>query len=375
MASPPSSPSSPPSSPPSPPPPPTPLPMDLQFEILSYLPCRSVVRFLVLSHAHFSYINSRDFITEHHERSPKYVLLLPSLDASLHNDDASLSLSTELRFPFLERANNEILCIIGECDGILCIETYRGIFFVNPAILRFFLVGPTQPQNNPHVHCYGFIRKGFDYILLHIEVDKQHHRRRGGPQSPRAWVYSFQQRSWRHVETPICTLCLSMCYPRSAVAYEGFLHWGAKRWVESSWHYFILTFCPHNEICGELLLPDRLAVPSTNDNKGVFLVGSGSNKPLTAYSLNYAETHHFTSVWTMDRYGDRDHVGIVSNNNKLVDGILNSCQDKVIALVIVTKILAQNISSNLQVLNGKTKKTKILNLRIGIQFLTLFDFL
>ncbi|KAK7341086.1 hypothetical protein VNO80_24010 [Phaseolus coccineus] len=293
------------------------LPFDLQLEIFSYLPCKAVLRFMVLSRLHHSLLLSPDFISRHYSRSRnKSFVVLPSSITSLSDDEDHLNLFQNLMmFPFMRHnfGNN----VIGICNGIICMQTNRGILFINPMIRYCFDLPLHDDEDEFTVYAYGFISRGLsDYLVVKIDSEAHYYYydRDGGephayiPPPCNAWIYIYGEDDWRHLEIPDCSICTttkSTSLGCNGVVYYGLLHWGAKKWVKDGCYYFILTFDPQTKVFGELLLPDSLATlyHPVNRKTGVFVV-QNSNKPLTVYSLIFSEKGYCTAaVWVMDRYG------------------------------------------------------------------------
>ncbi|KAK8463669.1 hypothetical protein PHAVU_011G011100 [Phaseolus vulgaris] len=289
------------------------LSIDLQLEIFSYLPCKTIVRFMVLSHLHRSLLISPYFISRHHNKScNKSFVFLSSSITSLYKDDDHLTLFQNLMFPFVHRNFGNI--VIGICNGIICMQTNRDILFINPMI-RYCFDLPLHDDDDEFIYSYGFISRGlFDYLVVKInsEANYCYYDSDGGEfhtyisPSRNAWVYTYVEDDWRHLEIPDCSVCTTTTsIGCNGVVYNGLLHWGAKKWVEDRWYYFILTFDPQSEVFGEILLADSFQAlyHPVNDKNGVFVV-QNSTKPLTVYSLIFLDEGYRTaSVWVMDRYG------------------------------------------------------------------------
>ncbi|KAK8470724.1 hypothetical protein PHAVU_003G040901 [Phaseolus vulgaris] len=283
------------------------LPLDLQLEIFSYLPCKAIVRFMILSHLHHSLLISPDFISRHHSKSRnKFFVLVPSSTPCLCEDDDHLTLFQNLTLPFVHPTfHNKI---IGICNGIICMERNHDIFFINPMIRYCFELALHDDEDGSiysygsissrSIYSYGFISRGLsDYLVVKIDSDPKYYYRndKGELIPPRnvprnAWVYTYVEDDWRPLEIPNCSLCTTESFGYNGVVYYGLLHWGAKKWVENAWYYFILTFDPQTEVFGELLLADSLVAAHYHPQlceSGVFVgifVVQNSNKPLTVYS-------------------------------------------------------------------------------------------
>ncbi|XP_068492371.1 F-box protein At5g18160-like [Phaseolus vulgaris] len=221
------------------------LPIELQLEIFSYLPCKTIIRFMVLSHLHHSLLISPDFISRHHSKSRKklFVLLLPSI-TNLCEDDDHLTLFQNL---FVHRNFGDN--IIGICDGIICMQTYRDVFFINPMI-RYCFDLPLHKDKSIY-YSYGFISRGLsDYLVVKIDLDAKHYYYADDDEgeyipSPRkAWFYTYVKHDWRPLKILDCSLLTpdkSLAY--NGVVYNGLLHWGAKKWVENALGMRLYRIC------------------------------------------------------------------------------------------------------------------------------------
>jgi len=211
--------------------------------------------------------------------------------------------------------------IMGICNGIIFMKKDGDICFINPMI-RYCLHLPSHEDKS--IYSYGFISRGLsDYLVVKIDLDEKYcyypnrrnddGRNDDGPREPylprSAWVYTYIENDWRSLKILDCSLCTTTTI-YNGVVYNGLLHWGAMKYLEKAWYYFILTFDPETEVFGELLLPDSLATALysldddyQNGEFGVFVV-QNSTKPLTVYSLISSEENYCTvAVWVMDRYG------------------------------------------------------------------------
>jgi len=194
-------------------------------------------------------------------------------------------------------------------------ERNHDIFFINPMI-RYCFELALHDDEDGSIYSYGFISRGLsDYLVVKIDSDpKYYYRNDKGELIPlrnvprNAWVYTYVEDDWRPLEIPNCSLCTTESFGYNGVVYYGLLHWGAKKWVENAWYYFILTFDPQTEVFGELLLADSLVAAHYHPQlceSGVFVgifVVQNSNKPLTVYSFISLEG----TVWVMDKYGIRE---------------------------------------------------------------------
>ncbi|KAK7349054.1 hypothetical protein VNO80_23900 [Phaseolus coccineus] len=299
------------------------LPIDLQLEIFSYLPCKAIMRFMVLSRLHHSLLISPDFISRHHHKSRnKFFFLVPSYITCLCEDDDHFTLFQNLMLPV-----GHYFChrIIGICNGIICMQMDGVISFINPMIRYCFDLALHDDEDRSiysynftsyrsiycydfisrRIYSYGFISRGLsDYLVVKM-VSYSNDEGESFPLR-NAWVYTYVKDDWRPLEIPDCSLCITPAtFAYNGVVHSGLLHWGAKKWVENTWYYFILTFDPQTEVFGELLLADNLVAAlyhPDNYERGVFVgifVVQNNNKPLTVYSLNSPNG----TVWVMDRYG------------------------------------------------------------------------
>ncbi|KAF5763073.1 putative F-box domain-containing protein [Helianthus annuus] len=139
---------------------------ELNVEILSRLPTKSLLRFRSVSKSLCARIGSPSFIRIHTLRSPKKVMLrhqFPFKDMYALHSEGQLSCTSipQVEYPFRSSS-----IIVGSCNGILCVyeNVNGGIHLWNPSIRRKVTI-----QNRPSWSDYkirhdplGF---GFDPIL------------------------------------------------------------------------------------------------------------------------------------------------------------------------------------------------------------------
>ncbi|KAK7355135.1 hypothetical protein VNO80_14380 [Phaseolus coccineus] len=175
---------------------------------------------MVLSHLHHSLLISPDFISRHHDKSRNklFVLLLPSITHLCEDDDHL----TRLQSLFVHRNFGDN--IIDICNGIICMQTYRDIFFINPMI-RYCFDLPLHKDKSIY-YSYGFISRGLsDYLVVKIDLDANYDEAGYIPSPRKAWVYTYVEHDWRPLKIPNCSLCTparSLAY--NGVVYDGLLH-------------------------------------------------------------------------------------------------------------------------------------------------------
>ncbi|KAG5527540.1 hypothetical protein RHGRI_028445 [Rhododendron griersonianum] len=159
-----------------------PLPGDLEIEILSRLPVKSLLRFKCICKSWYVSIKSPRFINKHlrlSQNSSCLLLLRARRDTYKYLatllSSGTIGVSAEMEFPNLKSAK-----IIGSCNGLVSIcdyfYDYRTIHILNPATREVIKPIPVPPYETcqPHVSpettffAFGFDPKINDYKLVRI---------------------------------------------------------------------------------------------------------------------------------------------------------------------------------------------------------------
>ncbi|XP_058215925.1 putative F-box/kelch-repeat protein At3g17570 [Rhododendron vialii] len=118
------------------------VPIEIEIEILSRLPVKSLLRFKSVCKAWYALIKSPDFISQHLTQSTLNPSLLvstvgPHYYPSLLHSNYPFDEHTNLRFPFL--TNWRDIHIVGNCNGLFCFyyKEYCPLILCNPATRDF----------------------------------------------------------------------------------------------------------------------------------------------------------------------------------------------------------------------------------------------
>ncbi|GJX72596.1 F-box/kelch-repeat protein-like protein [Tanacetum coccineum] len=240
---------------------------DLIIEIFTRLPSKSLVRFRSVSKFLCSHIASPSFIRLHTLRSPQKVLIYHQKFneetgfvehfSTLHLEDQLALCSTEeyvegktaVRFPFT------CFQIVGSCNGILCLLTYRSdIALWNPSIRRILKV-PACPSfhsySEPHTFCIGFC---YDPIIDDYKIVVITYTYRTGVQD--TCVYNIKSGVWCVITFP--TIPFKRATTHGCFV-NGSLHWIAKQYLNDTdeiGHYYIMTFDVSSHVFGSIELPE-----------------------------------------------------------------------------------------------------------------------
>ena len=284
------------------------LPYDVVYDILTYFPVKSLIRFRCVSKSWKSLITNPIFITTHFNfnlNRPKsllsnnnaYLLYVatnyPSqLCTVVCNRDRTLTQISRFQIPFSH------VRIAAFCKGLFFLRNYYNdvLYLWNPSIRKFNLLPP--PIFNT---CLVYVALGIayhsqnnDFKILKLCSHSQK------VQPVEAEVYTLSTDSWRRVVMSVESehnigsidyIDISPC-----LFFNGALHSIAG----SRDHYFILSFDVNDERFREIMLP-----PNNLDEVGNFerlAVIKGSLAWIT-FSNHYDEYNGICNIWVMKEYG------------------------------------------------------------------------
>ncbi|KAL7602619.1 putative F-box protein At3g16210 [Lactuca sativa] len=267
---------------------------ELIVNILKRLPPKSLLRFRSLCKKLYSYICSPDFIHIHTFQSQQKLLFRhgssykneePDFYTFHGEDELPLCLErgyigmTAVEFPF-----RRDFCIIGSCNGILCVFDYleaKCISLWNPSIRRKLTLPDCPHRSFSRVHT-GF---GFDPITNDYKIVSIHNRS--------SFVYAMKTGTWCAVAspTPLFHEVLS-----NACFVNGALHWVVE--VEPYFSQsngivdicYILTFDLSTHVFGTIALLDT----SWETRELTTIQGSLA---VISYCMDYREDDDESWIW------------------------------------------------------------------------------
>nr|XP_023915986.1 F-box/kelch-repeat protein At3g23880-like [Quercus suber] len=289
---------------------------DLVYEILTWVPVKSLIRFRCVSKSWYSTITSHKFIKTHLDRAKSssnnnnYLLYksqrmsssLNELCTVVHNSDRTLSEISRLQIP------DYYIFIVGFCNGMFLSadddSDYGHVVYLwNPSIRKYKKLPPSHFIHTfgPSYYCFTFglayHYQNNDYKILKIFYDMEFLQQKVMPAE--AEVYTLSTDSWRRFK--ISVESSSGSRPIGSVDYlnESSLLFfnGALHSIACSEGYkFILSFDVNDERFREILLPQNY-LDGVSLRFEALAVFKGS---LTLFVFGVSNLCH---LWIMKEYG------------------------------------------------------------------------
>ncbi|XP_048433557.1 F-box/kelch-repeat protein At3g23880-like [Pyrus x bretschneideri] len=318
------------------------LPQEITHDILFRLPIKSLIQCTSVCKPWRSMIINQSFIQSHlrrkisfHKRNDIHLFLVHSVSGhlitsvrthrhrtvvskirqevfSVHYDNQDFDKNFEIEFPsaLKKKLKNEILRVIGICNGLVCfaddMACYGNSFIIwNPFIRKSVTLpnpGITFPMYNSIPNYGGFdaaIGFGYDamtsdYKVVRVATPKN---KLQGPTM--AEVYSLATGSWRSLGSvaPQCAI-----YGREKqLFFNGALHWPAVSRERDD--HFILTFDLGNELFYKMSMPSSVIWSYI---LGLLLSVSGDKKFVTLFVMNADSKDSYLEIWVMKEYGVKE---------------------------------------------------------------------
>lgn len=251
------------------------LPNDLVIQILECLPVRSLSRFKSVSKWWNSTITDPNFVNRHRitrGKDARMLLLRRCLPCpqsetvfSFHNLDSPEldEIQPNVPISFLDMFSSPLrddFCLLGTCNGIVCI-TYRStVILCNPALRQFKRLPPC-PVDCPVGYDESLLSQGFGVtvsgefkVILTWIIESEGHEDLlpGNP----TYLYSSSTDSWKQISDPPAVP--NPCYLSDVVFFNGACHWTAVPLNDSD-PMTILSFDMNTEVFGQLELPHCLS--------------------------------------------------------------------------------------------------------------------
>ncbi|CAI9089434.1 OLC1v1024006C1 [Oldenlandia corymbosa var. corymbosa] len=292
-------------------------PEEVVIEILSRLPTKSLVRFLLVSKSWQSLISSPNFIAAHlnHVRQSKipnssslslvrlYNIFCNKENYALYSEagvDGGSGRNSKLCFPV--KLEYGILRMVGTCDGLLYLSDNHhreNNYIWNPSIRRYVkLPPPTNPPSNfTSVTGFGSDCRG-DYKVVRVVYCEGD----GGDLTlpPEVEVYSLSTGFWRRLLNVEIDAFISFAGTTHAPL-NGAWHWisySPHRAADGGCLCLILRFDIANELFSEIMLPDELSL--VNCLNLVVNVYMGQ----LCVTANHVRGYEY--IWVMKQYGVKE---------------------------------------------------------------------
>ncbi|KAM7497692.1 hypothetical protein LguiA_022106 [Lonicera macranthoides] len=288
------------------------LPEEVVYQILSWLPPKSLLRFRCVCKSWYSLISSPNFINIH-TRNLTYItstrkLIRHCTSTSRREEVYSVFLDNQwsfdrdddikIDFPF---PSSTKYTIVGHCNGLICLSDDAHDYAIkivlwNPAIRRKLILPlPNIILNNMgymYVLGFGFDCKANDYKIVRLCYENAGDSNK---LPPLVEVYSVKTGAWRGITAPA-----PVCHITGYFLVQGFVN-GAAHWVAypqfcGQMRSLILSFDMCNEVFREIMLPKCLAVESPWYMGAVTIQDSLS-------VVEYDRSFSMLSVWVMKEYG------------------------------------------------------------------------
>uniref|UniRef100_A0A5B7BZG2 F-box domain-containing protein n=1 Tax=Davidia involucrata TaxID=16924 RepID=A0A5B7BZG2_DAVIN len=276
------------------------LPIEIVIDILLRLPVNALIRFRSVCKSWRSIISSPNFITTHFNNNNSVCsgssLLYTVVSSQIQIfDNNTFDKISEVELP--SDCQNDYRRIVGSCNGLLCIEilSYQcshpfkyALYLWNPSIRKL----KTLPNSCFSYQCLDEktsveLGLGFDCHTNDFKVIRILHL-----YEPVVEVYTLSKNSWRKIEV----IAPWIFTAESPVFLNECLHWRAI-YPGEVWREFILTFNIHEEVFGELMLPDY------EDGDATVKVYKESLALFVWGNLDDDEGPDCCYIWMMREYG------------------------------------------------------------------------
>ncbi|XP_059629847.1 F-box/kelch-repeat protein At3g06240-like [Cornus florida] len=281
------------------------LPRDIQMDILSRLPVESLLRFKCVSKRYRYLISDPYFIKLHLNRSIHsknwhklsfYRFGPQSIDyESLFGNNNVNDVSNavvKLYPPFLSRSCDNLFCVIGSCNGLICYIVEHGqIILYNPST-RVYKKLPQPPHWIVGYFGFAYDSSNHDYKVImatcHINDDIF-----------KSCIFSLRDNSWRTMPDVGCNyvdiLSLSSVdiFSLSGCCLNGALHWLLKPGV-------IVCFDLSKEVFSEMSLD---GIQGGQEIDLWFCRLGVLEGCLYAVSVSNGVNGRLVEVWLMKEYG------------------------------------------------------------------------
>ncbi|XP_076900269.1 F-box/kelch-repeat protein At3g23880-like [Bidens hawaiensis] len=246
------------------------LPLEIQEQIMKWLPVKSLIRFRSVSKTWKSYIDSAGFVASY--SSNKQHIWVQYYDEQVR-EERYLSIVDDDTFA-LNRVNLTPLPLpdytkyIGCSDGLLCFYLGCTAFFWNPSIRRgFHLDVPIEAHGCLHdvVLGFGVCRETNDLKIVKITCVENVFSAAFELEEEvvnKVDVWTLSTRAWRSLPANAILTKLYFSNPEHAgrlIAIGGVVYWLASE--EFPFENLIISFDITTEELGEVDLPDSLANP------------------------------------------------------------------------------------------------------------------
>lgn len=296
------------------------LPIDIQAEILSRLPVKSLVRFTCVCKSWYSLIKNPHFISTHLNRSISnsrnnnnnngYLLVSPCKFKPSRDKYFSVVISPDnfvelekLELPICTRNMN--VSIVNSCNGVICLtEWYPNAFghvlYVWNLSIRVFKALPF-PQRSDHFIVYkrvvgfGYDNLANDYKVVRILYFKR-------DRSPEVEVHSLSTDSWRRIRESVDFIAHGSS---AAVPFvNGAVHWMGQPYMLGNLgkfmfpvNEFVMAFDMGDEVFRKIGLPQNC--------RGADSCLMEFKELLSVYVPFRSAVHTFEGcyIWVMGEYG------------------------------------------------------------------------
>lgn len=317
---------------------------EIVVSILSRLPPKSVMRFKCVRKSWYSLIINSSFVAKHlsntmrnkHSTSilckrfvlrdintdeKEVVCSLITFSNDSNGDEHNIveDIQIPLSFGVTTRGHFEgieilgAVCIIGHCNGIICLAS-GNIVLWNPAIREFkILPKHCLPDGTINSMGFGYDPKSEDYKFLNIvDPTAEALGERIVYHLPRVEVYTLSTDSWREI-MPYCleTETTIFCPMFYQMYFKGFCYWigyeQQKEFMESfdrddeEWvRQVILSFDMSNEVFDHILLPNSLYEPMARYFYMHVILWNESVALFGLYCIGGPDAY---GVWVLNNFG------------------------------------------------------------------------
>ncbi|OIT08447.1 PREDICTED: F-box protein CPR30-like [Nicotiana attenuata] len=307
------------------------LPHDVMIDILKRLPVKSLMRFKCLSRTWCDVIYSVDFISIHynHDCLSNYFTLFKrfiKIDGndsiyygnnmlSFHSNDESFKTIASN----IEYIDNYIgVSIVGPCNGIVYISSYRSTALYNPTLREFFELPPSilphSPDLSPVIELntcvimtmgIGFDPNTNDYKVIRILIPFHEYEWEDTDNYyklvSKVEVYNLSTNSWRKIEDLQCLVDPWRCFN---VLINGAFHWRGTN-LSPAGDNWIVSFNFSTELFQNILFPEGLDIEPCKS-----LVVLNESLALICYTNIFYPQNVVTcqsiDIWLMKKYGVRE---------------------------------------------------------------------